>query len=458
MAFPASSRILGPCSAAAALLAASALMAAPADGPVTVTLKETDALFQNPGQGWMAFGRMPWKETRLPCSVAYFRLDWCDVEPEEGKLQWKAIDEAAAAWKARGARVAFRIMTANAHSAGTYSSPKWLFDAGCKSFEYTEGGSDPTKGGKRIPRIEPDYADPLYLKKHGAFLQALGKRYDGGPDVEFLDIGSYGIWGEWHTPHPAPIEVRRQIIDLYLAAFKKTPLVSMSDDAEALAHALAKGTGYRRDGVGSPWHEENWIGSKKYAGVAGFADAWTRAPAVFEWYGDYKYLLGRNWSFDRAVKCMLDSHVTLINDNVGEVPADKMPELQRLARLSGYRFVLREVRHAGSAPRGAPLSFDMKWSNVGVGKLYRRHVLRLALLDDAGAVACASDGKADPREWLPGDRAVTERLAIPAALAPGAYALAIGLVDPDTGKPAIRLAIDAPETDRWHRVSRVTVR
>ena len=107
-----------------------------------------------------------------------------------------------------------------------------LFDAGCKGFEYLVGGDDPTSGGQRIPRIEPDYADPIYLEKHGRFLQALGERYDGRPDIEFLDIGSYGIWGEWHTKNPAPAAVRKQIVDFYLQAFRKTPLVFMSDDGE----------------------------------------------------------------------------------------------------------------------------------------------------------------------------------------------------------------------------------
>ena len=170
------------------------------------------------------------------------------------------------------------------------------------------GGDDPTSGGKRIPRIEPDYADPIYLDKHGAFLKALGERYDGRPDIEFLDIGSYGIWGEWHTENPAPVAVRKQIVDLYLRAFRKTPLVFMSDDAEVLDYALAKGTGFRRDGVGSPWHEQNWIGSKKYAGVAGMADTWKHAPMVFEWFGDYDYLQSRKWSFDAAVNFMLSNH------------------------------------------------------------------------------------------------------------------------------------------------------
>ena len=99
------------------LLAAGILPGAgQADGAFKKTFAETDTLFRNPGQGWMAFARTPWNEPRLPCSVAYFRLNWEEVEPEEGKFAWKPIDEAADAWQKRGARVAFRIMTTNPHS------------------------------------------------------------------------------------------------------------------------------------------------------------------------------------------------------------------------------------------------------------------------------------------------------------------------------------------------------
>lgn len=37
-----------------------------------------------------------------------------------------------------------------------------------------------------------------------------------------------------------------------------------------------------RDGVGSPWHETNWIGSKKCSQVQGFADQWKQSPVVAE--------------------------------------------------------------------------------------------------------------------------------------------------------------------------------
>lgn len=441
----------------AACLGIASLSAQDGTKLVRHQFREVETLFANPGQGWMSQQRAPRGEPRFPCSVVYVRFDWADAEPEEGKFNWKIIDDVIAAWKPRGAAISMRVMTCNAHSRGYYTSPKWLFDAGCKSHEYLRGGDDSTSGGQRIPRSEPDYADPIYLAKHGAFLKALGDRYDGQPDIEFLDIGSYGIWGEWHTPNAAPVAVRKQIVDLYLNAFHKTPLVFMSDDAEVLNYALAHGTGFRRDGVGSPWHEQNWIGSKKYAAVAGMADTWKRAPVVFEWFGDYDYLKSRQWSFEAAVNFMLSNHVTLINDNVGRVPPEAMPQLQKLARLAGARFVLREAAHEISVKPGAMLVLRMKWANVGAGKLQRAYTLRYSLLDANQQVVFTADAKADLRHWLPGEHELSETLVLPAALKAGDYTLAVALVDPaGKGRP-FRLAMDAPETDGRYAVSVVKV-
>ncbi len=427
---------------------------------VTVRFKQTDKVFANPGKGWMAFYRMPPpREPRLPYAVTYFRLNWGDIEPTEGEYDWALIDDPIKAWSKHGTRVAFRIMTANAHTNGYYCSPKWLFDAGCNSYEYVRGGPDTMAGGKRIKRIEPDYGDPIYLKKHGAFIKALAKRYDGHAGVEFIDIGSYGIWGEWHTKHDKDWTVKKQIIDMYLNAFGKTPLLSMSDNVEALAYAIARGAGVRRDGVGSPWHEKNWIGSKRYAEVKGFADQWKRAPVVFEWYGPYDFLMRRKWSFDSAVEFMLKNHVTYICDNIKKVPAEQMPKLRKLARLSGYRFVLREVSHPASVSQGQVLKVRMKWSNVGVGKLYRRYPLVIYLLDAKGKVVCSEkQAKVDSSAWLPGDYDLNARIKVPAILQAGEYTLGVALIDPQTKKPAIRLGVEVPHTGRIHHIGRVTVK
>jgi hypothetical protein len=449
-------RILWPISLVALTFFAHLTRAAE-DNWQRVHFREVVTLFANPGQGWMSQQRHPNGSRRFPCSVVYIRFDWAEVEPREGQFNWKFIDDVISAWKPRGAAVAMRVMTANAHSGGYYCSPKWLFDCGCKGFEYLAGGGDPTSGGQAIARIEPDYADPIYLAKHGACIAALGKHYDGTAGVEFLDIGSYGIWGEWHTTHPAPVVVRKQIVDMYLQAFKKTPLVFMSDDVEVMGYALAHGTGLRRDGVGSPWEEQNWIGSPRYAGVHGMADTWKRAPVVFEWYGDYDYQKSKGWSFDAAVKFMLNNHVSMINDNIGRVPPEAMPQLEKLARLAGYRFVLREVAHEKSARRGAVLDVTMKWANVGVGKLYRPFELRLSLRNAAGQTALSTNASADPRQWLPGEHEVTALMQIPASLERGDYTLAVALIDPaNQGRP-LNLAMDAPAKEGWYLVSQVRV-
>jgi hypothetical protein len=431
-------------------------LSAAGDSRVTVTFRESDAVFANPGIGWMT-GNPRNPSPRFPYSVTYTRFNWMDLEPEEGKFDWSPIDTRLEAARQSGMHIAFRIMTASAHSRGYYCSPKWLFDAGCKSFDYLSGGDDPTSGGKRIPRIEPDYSDPMYLAQHGRFLRELGKRYDGNPDIQLVDIGSYGIWGEWHTTHPVAIEVRRRIIDFYTDAFHRTPLVMMSDDAEGLAHALQRGAGMRRDGVGSPWHEKTWIGSKKYAQVPGMADAWKTAPVVFEWYGDYKYMLSKQWPLDRAIQFMLDNHVNLINDNIGAVPPDAMPQLMVLARRAGYRFVLREVSHVKEARRGTQLAVTMKWSNVGVGKLYAKYGLELSLLDAEGNVKTRTLTAVDPSSWLPGEIACEGAIDIGASLQLGVYGIGLALIDP-AGRPAIRLAIDHPHVDLRYRVGEVEVK
>jgi hypothetical protein len=180
---------------------------------------------------------------------------------------------------------------------------------------------------------------------------------------------------------------------------------------------------------------------------------------VFEWYGPYEYLLQRGWSFDRALEFMAANHATFINDNVGQVPPEQMPKLEAIGRRAGYRFALREISHPDSTAAGEALAVNMKWSNVGVGKLYRRYDLVLYLLDSTGNAVCQqTQTEADPTGWLPGDHSVAATLRLPADLTPGSYTLGVALVGSDTKKPAIHLAIDAPHTDRLYRVSTVQVK
>jgi hypothetical protein len=99
----------------------------------------------------------------------------------------------------------------------------------------------------------------------------------------------------------------------------------------------------------------------------------------------------------------------------------------------------------------------MKWSNVGVGKLYRPYVLRIAVRDAAGQTVGTADSEADPRDWLPGDHAAAVSCRVPSDLTPGEYSLAVALLGPSNQRQPLRVAIDTPSVNGWNTISRLRI-
>ena len=74
-----------------------------------------------------------------------------------------------------------------------YATPEWVEKAGAKGYNFTPGQLD-----ENGAFWEPDYNDPVFLEKLDHFLAAMAARYDGNPEVAFIDVGSFGVWGEGH--------------------------------------------------------------------------------------------------------------------------------------------------------------------------------------------------------------------------------------------------------------------
>jgi hypothetical protein len=146
----------------------------------------------------------------------------------------------------------------------------------------------------------------------------------------------------------------------------------------------------------------------------------------------------------------------MINDNIGRVPPEAMPQLEKLARLAGYRFVLREIAHEKTVLPEGVLNVKMKWANVGVGKLYRPFKLQISLKNEADQTVATVCADADPRDWLPGEREIATTMRIP-NVPSGTYTLAVAITDPAHQRPSLKLAMDAPEKDGWYSVGSVRV-
>ena len=402
---------------------------------------------------WQLF---PHDRPRFQSTVANWRFDWNDLQPEPTSYNWKMLDSAIDAWKIKGMKFSFRVITTNPHARGYYSSPKWLFDAGCRGFEYA-GSGDAVQGGDKVKRIEPDYSDAIFLSAHGKFIAELGRRYDGNPDIAFVDIGSYGLWGEWHTTHPVDLTARKKIVDMYVNAFTKTPLVMMTADSAALMYAVSRGTGIRRDGVGSVWDVQSWSHSVMFPDSP-VNEVWRKAPVVFEWYANYDYLRKcDHCSFDAGFQFMLDNHVTYINDNLGNMPDSVFSRLRMLGERSGYRFVLKEISNSSAVGSGGTLDVQMIWENIGVAPIYKNYPIELYLVDSLQNVVFTKRLDRDLRTWLPGAHSLDVTMNVPRTLKTGKYAIGIAMVDASSRKPAIRFPMNAAETNGIYHVSEVIV-
>jgi len=191
---------------------------------IEIKPKEADELLANPGMGWQTFHRFADEDENLaglPSSCAYFRFYWKELEPEEGKIDFRKLDELLAHARRAGQKLAFRVMCAGTGRDYLYV-PRWLKEKGCPGFEYLYQG----RGAKHWI---PDMNHPIFKTAHFRLIRELGGRYDGHPDLDLVDIGTVGHWGEWHmsgtkVPLPTP-ETRREIIDVYIKAFPRTPSV-----------------------------------------------------------------------------------------------------------------------------------------------------------------------------------------------------------------------------------------
>ena len=126
-------------------------------------------------------------------------------------------------------------------------TPKFVYEMGAKKITATVQWN-----GYRA--TVPVWDDPVYLQAAKDFGTALAQKYDGDPRIEYIDIRSFGEWGEWHASHlngsEMPSEaVQIEMLDHYASVFKKTLLVLPSSGmGNVYTHALSLGITKRDDG------------------------------------------------------------------------------------------------------------------------------------------------------------------------------------------------------------------
>jgi len=388
----------------AVFLAGSPAIGGQLEKCVFIQPKDTGEALVNPGMGWTLhyysnyienYGSKLEPSDTLDdwpgLSVIYLRVPWSFLEPKEGEFNWSLLDTPAQRWVARGKKIAIRVSCSE--SWLRYATPRWVQDAGAKGVEF-EFGKGPRAGG---PLWDPDYLDPVFLQKLDHFLAAMARRFDGNPNVAFIDVGSFGMWGEGHTGFSSRLNedqtlaVVKRHIDLHRIHFPRT-LVCISDDVAgpskpgrhfpAMDYALSRGVTMRDDSILVQPPPHSWY----HAEMA--QEFWPTLPVILE-HEHYGASRARKaWSGDLLARSVEDYHASYMS--IHWWPREELSEnretVARINRRLGYRLQLREMSWPEQAVLGQPFVVEMVWANAGVAPCYSGGLPTITLKDEKGGI------------------------------------------------------------------------
>ena len=241
---------------------------------------------------------------------------WNKLNPAKGVYDWTELEKLLNALAEHNMGYALRVLPYSPSYIKGDDTPEEEYDW-TPSFVYESGAKKVTAtlqwNGYRA--VVPVWDDPVYLLAAKEFAKALAEKYDGDPRIEYIDIRTFGEWGEWHASHLDGSEmpsdsIEMDMLDYYASVFKKTQLVLPSSGmGEVYTHALSLGITKRDDG---------------FIGIPGRPDSLVRAykanlPTIAENIAGYKTMLEYTdvipggylkWTPQRWVDAITTAHLT----------------------------------------------------------------------------------------------------------------------------------------------------
>ena len=457
--------------------------------------EDSESLYANPGMGWQTFYRSANDDKNLaglPSTCIYYRFSWIQLEPEEGKFNFELIDNWLKKAKENGQRLAFRLMVS---ASGTTSNepllgyaPLWLRDAGASGWVYYRDNNENKMQDANEPDVwSPDLADPVTEYYHTRLVKKLAERYNGNPFIDLIDIGSVGLWGEWHfyaavikeivgnPPTGGTIggwipmyseDLRKKIIDLFVNEFPSHPKTMLIGDLYGLQYATSTyQTGWRAD----CWGDMNWHMPKFYDQQlqrANAMDIWQSGLVALEPCWTMQYWYDKGWDIKYIINWALEHHATYIQNKSGAIPPEWQADVREGLKKIGYRLTINRIIHPEEAFAGRAFNMAIEWENKGVAPPYFDYYLRLKLIRNEGGVKVEwiSDNILSVKGFLPGTKSDIVHLDLPEQLPGGVYDVYIGIMSPYSehthpNLKCIKLALKNVDfEDCWYRVSRVAIK
>ncbi len=322
---------------------------------------------------------------------------WDKLNPRKGEYDWTELDKLLDELAKHGMGYALRVLPYTPSPINGNDTPTEKYDW-TPAWVYAEGAKKTTATlqGKGFLAQVPVWDDSIYLQAAKDFGTAMAAKYDGDPRIEYIDVRSFGEWGEWHASHldgsEMPSEkIQMEMLDHYASVFHKTQLVlPSSGSGDVYTHALNIGVTKRDDGfIGTPGRPDSLVRAYK-AGL----------PTIAENIAGYTTMLNYTdvipggylkWTPERWVSAITTAHLTYYvldqdSDCGYNFYKDNKALADSMTHVIGYNFRIFDaslVTVVGEKETQNTLDITVK--NTGVAPCFFDVYLVAEFVDSTGA-------------------------------------------------------------------------
>ena len=414
----------------------------------TIEFKESGKELFNPLTGYA-----PPAESLEECAdrqLVYIGITWAEWEPRQDEYAVEALEEKyhIRKWKEENKNAVIRFLCDVPGEEGHKDIPEWLYQK-TKDGEFynTSYGSG----------YSPDYGDSFFRERHRMAMEALAEYCNQDDFAAYVELGSLGHWGEWHTntsegvPALPGADICWQYVLDYSDQFHNARLL-MRRNYIMVAEG---GLGLYNDMTGQTEDTEEWLDWMKNGGsfeTAGLPleyrpleEFWNTAPVGGEFTSAYSMeeLLGDRLEETRDL--VKRSHMTFIGPKCPEGDMAQSAGARDIRQNLGYRFYISEMNTRYSFGSGN-LHVQFTWRNTGQAPLYWDWPVTMYVYNQAGELEYWESMEIDLSRLAPGEELVSEAdIPFGDDFRQG-YRIGIRVTDPDQ-EQEIALAMDCEELD-----------
>lgn len=414
----------------------------------TVTFSESEKPIDNPLTGYA-----PNAENIDECmdsQLVYIGIPWSLWEPNEGEYAIDTIETMfhIEQWKEENKHAVIRFICDIPGEEKHKDIPEWLYEKTRDGVFYqTEYGAG----------YSPNYENQYFLERHGYAVKALADYCNRDDFVSYVELGSLGHWGEWHTNteeragmmpdaqtcweytldysdnfHNARLLMRRNFVMAKDGAMGLyNDMIGSSEDTQEWRDWILNGGSYETSGEAIPYSP--------------MEDFWKIAPSGGEFTSLYPMedLLGKD--LVNTLGMIKESHVSFIGPKCPEGVLKDSDNAQTIRQKMGYRYYISTMRTEYLFSESA-IQVSLVFENTGIAPIYWDWPVTVYVYNQDEKLKYWEHLDINLTELLPGEQIETKaKIPFTDEFRQG-YQIGIGIVDPDEDEH-ITLAMDVEKRD-----------